>query len=295
MSYPELEKLLRANGFLHDENGHWYRINEQGQREEPYLIMPIIIKIIGVYDEVIKKYSGPPRMVKKKGHGVFMSYNINTLLTNLPQKHLMISDCPDLNQDYSKDNILPAKMVAAGTGDKIIWKCHICCHIWITTGNSRYQRKTKCPQCSGRVASALNNLSVTHPDLAKEYSKENPLPVNQIKPGSGRIVWWQCSLCGWKWQAKVAYRVKRKSGCPACSGRVATPTNCLAVTHPELLKEYSSKNEIPPDQIKAGTGKTIIWECNNCGREWTSTGDARIRGCKVCLCQKKRRGKHDPI
>lgn len=41
-----------------------------------------------------------------------------------------------------------------------------------------------------------------------------------LRPGSGRKVWWKCPE-GHAWEAVVANRTKRGSGCPFCAGNMA--------------------------------------------------------------------------
>lgn len=41
-----------------------------------------------------------------------------------------------------------------------------------------------------------------------------------LRPGSGKKVWWKCSE-GHEWEAVIANRTKRGSGCPFCAGNMA--------------------------------------------------------------------------
>ena len=58
-------------------------------------------------------------------------------------------------------------------------------------------------------------------------------------PYSHKKVWWKCEK-GHEWQIAVAARTKKKSGCPYCSGRLASDDNCLQTLYPELAKEWHS-------------------------------------------------------
>jgi len=56
---------------------------------------------------------------------------------------------------------------------------------------------------------------------------------------------------------------------------------------PDLLLEYSPKNELPPERVIAGTNKKLWWKCSkeNCGHEWQAAGNHRVfgTGCPACL------------
>ncbi|MEI7890957.1 MAG: DEAD/DEAH box helicase family protein [bacterium] len=64
--------------------------------------------------------------------------------------------------------------------------------------------------------------------------------------------------------------------------------NCRFVSDfPNLLAEYSSKNELPPEQATAGSQNKYIWNCSKCGHEWSARGQNRHRhtnstGCPAC-------------
>lgn len=201
---------------------------------------------------------------------------------------------PHLAAEYMPPprNKLPAEKVLAITHNKLWWKCGKCGHEWNAVGYSRVQGRG-CPACSGRVATAKNNLAITHPHLAAEYMPppRNKLLVEQLKAGTSKKFWWRCSKCGHKWKAYVSNRTIHGSGCPACSGHAATRSNNLAVTHPHLAAEYlpPPRNKLPAKKVIAGTHKKLWWKCGECGHEWRATGDHRVRGAGCPACSKRRR------
>lgn len=224
-----------------------------------------------------------------------MTLNVNTVEfteTIVPILSLMervrptkVSEVERLAKEYSSKNPTPADRIAAGTNRKVLWVCSTCSYEWVATGNSRYCQETGCPACAGRVATPTNNLAAVHPEIAKEYSAKNPVPVTEITPGNNNAVLWECSKCGHEWKTKPLNRTRRGDGCPACAGRVATKTNNLVATRPELVKEYSPKNPLPADQVVAGTNKKLWWVCATCKYEWEASGANRVNkgsGCPAC-------------
>ena len=213
-------------------------------------------------------------------------------------KKTYISDVPYLTDEYMSPpkNKLLADQVIAGTNKTLWWKCSNldCGHEWQTRGSNRCApNNTGCPACLGRVPTNKNNLAVTHPELAKEYMPppKNKLPADQILATTHKKLWWRCSNpdCGYEWQTTGDKRTIEGTGCPACSGRVPTDKNNLAVTHPGLAKEYMPppKNKLPANQVFAGTGKKLWWQCPTCGHEWQAVGVSRTRGNSCPACANK--------
>ena len=204
---------------------------------------------------------------------------------------------PELAKEYMPPpkNLLPADQVVAGTNKKLWWKCSKkdCGHEWQAAGNHRVAG-TGCPACANMVVTNKNNLAVTHPDLAKEYMPppKNQLPANEVMAGTNKKLWWKCSRegCGHEWQAVGSSRAAG-TGCPACSNKVATSKNNLAIIRPDLVGEYMPppKNLLPADQVVAGTNKKLWWKCHkeDCGHEWQASGDCRVRGAGCPACRKK--------
>jgi Zn finger protein HypA/HybF involved in hydrogenase expression len=183
---------------------------------------------------------------------------------------------PELAKEYRGD----ARLVKAGTKKKLDWKCSKCEHEWSAVGTSRISGRG-CPACSGNVihSDGRNSMAVTHPELAKEYQGNARL----VKAGTKKRLDWKCSKCEHEWKAIGKPRVKGV-GCPACSGRVvhSDGRNSMAVTHPELAKEYQGDARL----VKAGTGRKLDWKCSKCENEWKATGSSRRSGTGCPSCPK---------
>lgn len=67
-----------------------------------------------------------------------------------------------------------------------------------------------------------------------------------------------------------------------------TMNNSFAMVHPELLSEWSEKNEpLRPDNITYGS-KKIVWWQGTCGHEWQASVKSRSAGEKCPICSGKR-------
>lgn len=125
-------------------------------------------------------------------------------------------------------------------------------------------------------------------ELVKEIhpSKNENIDVSKIKRGTAKKLWWVCKFKH-EWEAMVLDRT-RGSGCPFCSGRIATAENCLAVVNPKLAEQWhSTKNVIQPNQILPSSGKKFWWKCK-LGHEWEATLDKRTKGQGCPFCKRRK-------
>lgn len=175
---------------------------------------------------------------------------------------------PDLARewDYERNGSLTPDIVTLSSGRKAWWICSKCGHRYESVIAPRTVKGVGCPACSGRVATETTSLQVTHPELAAEWhpTKNDVLTPASVRPGSSRSVWWRCTSCDHEWTAAISSRTKRGTGCPACSGRVATTATSLATLNPELAAQWHpTLNDRKPDQVKSGSEYEATWLCAN--------------------------------
>lgn len=121
--------------------------------------------------------------------------------------------------NYKKNGNLSPDMFLPNSNEIVWWKCDKS-HEWQA---SIYARNTGagCPFCSNnKVQAGFNDLATKRPDLLKEWHQElnTEIKPHEITPGSGKKVWWKCSVCGYEWCAEISSRNKG-SGCPKCARR----------------------------------------------------------------------------
>lgn len=174
-----------------------------------------------------------------------------------------------------------------GSGRKVWWKCEKG-HEWQASIVSRTLHKTGCPYCSGRKAiSGVNDLSTMYPDIAQEwnYEKNEEFLPSTISAGSGKKVWWRCSL-GHEWMATVEKRTKLKTGCPYCANKVIiSGFNDLASNKPDIATEwnYQKNGDLLPIMFSIGSSKKVWWRCKK-GHEWQATIANRVGGTNCPYC-----------
>jgi hypothetical protein len=80
----------------------------------------------------------------------------------------------------------------------------------------------------------------------------------------------------------------KNCGCPICNGKQVGKYNNLKYLYPDIAKEWSNKNKILSNEITPNSGKSFIWECSVCGKNWESRVADRVRnqGCPRCKISK---------
>lgn len=179
------------------------------------------------------------------------------------------------------------------------WRCPVDpAHEWETTVLQRTRVQAGCPYCSGRLATAEENLAVRWPEVVSLWDgrRNEGLRPDQVRPVSDREVWWACPAADdHRWRAAVktvvaAHRRGRR-GCPMCSGRQASVTNSVA-SHPTLAAEWHPTRNLPAtaEGTVAGTAEHLWWRCTvDPEHEWEATGANRNRdrGCPWCKPHKR--------
>ena len=67
------------------------------------------------------------------------------------------------------------------------------------------------------VVVGINDLVTTNPKLIEEWNYDkNSIHPTEITAGSGKRVWWLCSVCGHEWEAIIEGRNQGR-GCPQCT------------------------------------------------------------------------------
>ena len=200
---------------------------------------------------------------------------------------------PTLNGD------LTPKDVTAGSGKKVWWMCDKG-HEWKAAINNR-SKGSRCPYCLGLLPIVgETDLATTNPELAAEWhpTKNGVLTPKGVTAGSGKKVWWKCSM-GHEWQTAICQR-KHGTGCPVCGRKIAgsklTERNVLISgslqqKRPNLAAEWhpTKNGDLTPRDVTAGSSKKVWWMCDQ-GHEWQAVIKIRSRGtgCPVCSRLKQR-------
>ncbi|MGA5121321.1 zinc-ribbon domain-containing protein [Streptomyces pseudogriseolus] len=125
------------------------------------------------------------------------------------------------------------------------------------------------------------------PEVARDWhpTRNNGKQPDQTAPKSNRKVWWLGS-CGHEWQATVANRTGRRSGCPYCVNQKVGYGNDLATRHPELAAQWhpTRNADLTPQQIPYGARINAWWRCAS-GHEWQAMVFKRSAGSSCDQCK----------
>ena len=180
--------------------------------------------------------------------------------------------------------------ITKGSNFKAWWKCPKGDdHVWKASPNTRTNRKSGCPFCSGLIASQSTSLKVLHPKLSQEWHpiKNQKLKPENVRPGSDKKVWWKCPKGDdHEWEATISSRVHGK-GCPYCSGHKASAKTSLLNRNLQLANEFHpTKNKnLRPENITLFSHKKVWWICSeNKTHIWKATVANRAKGdnCPIC-------------
>src|SRR5262249_4075991 len=110
-----------------------------------------------------------------------------------------------------------------------------------------------------------------------------------VTSGSNRKVWWKC-LLDHEWQATISNRTLGRS-CPYCSNRKVGRSNCLTITHPQLVAQWhpSKNGDLRPEDFTASSTKRVWWKCPTADdHEWQALIRHRAEGYNCPYCSGNR-------
>jgi hypothetical protein len=140
----------------------------------------------------------------------------------------------------------PSKL-SKGSHKYCTWKCALD-HQWKATVKDR-TAGYGCPYCSGnKILRGFNDLSTTHPELARELVDYNP---SRISRGSKRICTWECTNSH-KWRTTVQSR-SSGDGCPSCAKSGFDPNEdsfLYFIENPKWEMYQIGITNIPDDRLK---------------------------------------------
>ena len=234
------------------------------------------------------------------------------ILSYLPSptpENSLLSVCKDSSVywDYDKNYPLKPENFTARSNRRVFWRCpEGSSHQWEGSIKDTFSKEKICSFCSKHRVSDEYNLGVTRPDLEKEWDyKKNSISPFEILPNYNKKVWWTCIIDkSHSWFISPNQRSSQKYGCPACSGRVASKTNNLAIKSPEVIAYWDySKNTSPPEDYKSHSNKKVWWVCDiypyhsweTSIATWTNNKTKSKSNCPFCADSNRRTHEFDRL
>lgn len=125
-----------------------------------------------------------------------------------------------------------------------------------------------CKYCANQAFHSKNSLASLYPEIAKEWNydlnQNSGFAPETVGIDSRRKFYWHCDKgLPHSYQATIASRVYRNSGCAVCHGKQIVYETSLACLRPDLAKEWSEDNTIKPTEVSVGSEKKVLWKCQN--------------------------------
>lgn len=199
--------------------------------------------------------------------------------------------------DFEANEDLDPNLLTVGSNKKVSWVCSKCGHKWKTSIYHRAINGRNCPNCHhGNWGKDKKSLAETNPEIAIDWhpTKNKSLTPGMFTRGSRFKVWWKCHKCGCEWEQGIQhYR-----GCAQCKKSDKLQERSLALTYPELIKEWhpTKNGKLTPYDVTYANNKMAWWKCAKCGYEWQAIISNRStlnRGCPCCAGRAVVKGVND--
>ena len=196
----------------------------------------------------------------------------------------------NLNGDINK--------IFCNSSDTVEWVCRRCHRNFKARISERKENDNCCPDCSKReLAVGYNDLATTHPLVIKEWSALNDRESCSVMCNSNYRAWWKCPVCKGEYQQEVQSKVIIKKPCPYCTNhKVLKGLNDLATTHPWLINEWSTSNDMDFSSLMSNSGYKAWWKCSVCKGEYQQTVKKKIlmkESCPYCQNNEVLKGFND--
>ena len=171
-----------------------------------------------------------------------------------------------LIKEYSLKNEVPISEYPVNSVHKVLWTCPTCHGDYLYRMCDREIGDDSCPYCRHKkILSGFNSFEDTDPDLAKEWSSDNPdLPSEYMKSSWYRALW-TCPTCHGNYFYRICDRELDDDSCPYCRNLKVLPDfNSLPDLAPELVNEWSSENPDLPSEYTRSSTHRALWTCSSC-------------------------------
>jgi Probable Zinc-ribbon domain len=153
---------------------------------------------------------------------------------------------PDVAAEWhpTKNLHLGPEQVRPQSSKRVWWRCAKDPRRgWQAKVQARRFGIRNCTGCAARALVENRSLAAHYPEIAAEWhpTKNGALGPEQVFPHATLRVFWQCPAHpSHVYAKKIADRIRPgRDKCPACAGRLATPTSSLAARYPEVA--YSGR------------------------------------------------------
>ena len=171
----------------------------------------------------------------------------------------------------------------AVSGHVAWWMCPMG-HSWSSRVADRTTGGRTCPHCAGVNPPKGRHAIGLPAALVQEWhpTKNGDLSHQALTLGSRALIWWRCST-GHEWQSSVSNRALRKTKCPYCAGRRASPESNFGNAYPSVARLYDLEANSPkgPNDFTPKSEKVAQWKCER-GHTWSRSIAKQVKSGALC-------------
>ena len=203
---------------------------------------------------------------------------------------------PSYLDEWSTNNNIAVEQVDNLSNIEALWTCSVCHGEYACLVREKNQES--CPFCSNRqLLSGFNTLDKTHAYLDIFWSSDNDGSLTDYWQYSTEPLTWLCPCCQIVFQCSPQEMVLRTNfenqvfqTCPnLCDWNTEVFQNQIFYSEPELVKEWSDKNDVPIylAQTTIET-KKYWWHCSTCQGDYQCSIPIRRASANPCpYCNKE--------
>ncbi len=203
---------------------------------------------------------------------------------------------PELIKEWDEEKNGLIRNYTKGSKIKMWWICEKDSHhSWTSSIYNRAVRKRNCHICTNRIICPIDQCNSLYNNcsekLKREWDKKNNGSMKNYLFGSGKKVWWICSINNHhQWEVSIWNRINDNRNCPICVNQIICPIdqcNSLYYNCSEKLKqEWNEKKNGSMKNYTLGSNKKVWWICSiNSHHQWKSSIYNRLKNetnCAIC-------------
>jgi len=198
---------------------------------------------------------------------------------------------PELAKEYSISNSININEILYVSNLIVNWTCSKCNYEWKTTVRSRTIAKTGCRKCftgGKEIQNKKVSIKNRYPNLVETWDYDKNIITPEESFSTREKYWWKCKRGNHSYKSTVFLR--KSNSCGVCKGKVILigVNDAKSRMSKELIKEWSPKNNLAPENYTFGSDEKVYWICSN-NHEWEAEiGRRIIRGDKCSICSGKK-------
>lgn len=213
------------------------------------------------------------------------------------------ADNPKMLKYWSSKNEKPAEEVYKNSCNNVLFNCEKCTHEFCSCP-SNVTSGTWCGYCDSKkickkekqCSICISKSCASNKKIKDCWSSNNNFPPEEVYLSSNKKILLNCIVCKHEFDI-LPYSIKNiNSWCGYCSSRKLCKKEkqcsiCIAkscASNSRMLKCWSSKNELLPEEVYLNCHNKILFNCDKCGNDFSTKPNSITSGGNWCpFCKHK--------